>query len=170
MRTAVQILRTRQCLFDSLAMVELGYTQVTPQTRFRMLAVRTRHTSPELAVRRVVHAMSYRFRLHRKDLPGTPDIVLPRHQKIVLVHGCFWHGHVGCKRARLPVNNAETWASKIERNRQRDQRNFDALRALGWSVLIVWECEAKDVNQCRTKLRCFLEHPTKQRSQTYGRS
>lgn len=102
-----------------------------PQIRLRMLAVRGRDTAPELRVRRLLHAMDYRFRLHRKDLPGTPDIVLPRRRKIVLVHGCFWHGHENCSRASRPVNNAGTWEAKIERNCQRDQRNLDALGALG---------------------------------------
>lgn len=134
-----------------------AYTQVAPETRRRMLAVRGRDTAPELRVRRLLHAMGYRFRLHRKDLPGTPDVVLPRHRKIVLVHGCFWHGHDDCKRASRPVNNANTWAAKIEGNRRRDQRNLDALSALGWDVLVVWECEVRDASRLEARLRTFLE-------------
>lgn len=134
-----------------------AYAQVAPETRRRMLAVRGRDTAPELRVRRLLHAMGYRFRLHRKDLPGTPDVVLPRHRKIVFVHGCFWHGHEECKRATLPVNNASTWMAKIEGNRRRDQRNLDALSALGWDVLVVWECEVRDAPRLEERLRAFLE-------------
>lgn len=135
-----------------------GYSQVAPETRRRMLAVRRYDTEPELRVRRVLHAIGYRFRLHRKDLPGTPDIVLPRHRKIVLVHGCFWHGHEDCKRATRPVNNAGIWAAKIEGNRRRDQRNLGALSELGWDVLVVWECEVRDLPRLEARLRAFIEH------------
>lgn len=121
-----------------------------------MLAVQRENTAPEMRVRRALHAMGYRFRLHRKDLPGTPDIVLPRHRKIVLVHGCFWHGHQTCKRATRPINNASTWAAKIEGNRRRDQRNLEALRARGWDVLVLWECEVKCVAQLEERLNVFL--------------
>ncbi len=134
-----------------------AYAKVTPETRRRMLAVKGRDTVPEMRVRRILHTMGYRFRLHRKDLPGTPDVVLPRHRKIVLVHGCFWHGHEDCKRATRPVNNASTWAAKIEGNRRRDQWNLDALGALGWEVLVVWECEVRDVPRLEARLRAFLE-------------
>jgi DNA mismatch endonuclease (patch repair protein) len=135
-----------------------AYARVAPETRRRMLSVRRRDTAPELRVRRVLHAMGCRFRLHRKDLPGTPDIVLPRHRKIVLVHGCFWHGHKECKRGtRRPMNNASMWAAKIEGNRKRDQRNLDALSALGWDVLVVWECEVRDPPRIEARLRAFVE-------------
>lgn len=133
------------------------YAHVAPETRRRMLAVRGRDTAPELQVRRALHAMGYRFRLHRKDLPGTPDVVLPRHRKIVLIHGCFWHGHEECKRATHPVNNASTWAAKINGNRQRDKRNLEALGALGWDVLVVWECEIRDATRLEQRLRAFLK-------------
>jgi DNA mismatch endonuclease Vsr len=134
-----------------------GYRQVAPETRRRMLAVRARNTAPELRVRSVLHAIGYRYGLHRKDLPGTPDIVLSRHRKIVLVHGCFWHGHEDCKRATRPVNNASMWAAKIEGNRLRDQRNVAALNALGWGVLVVWECEVRDLLRLEARLRAFLD-------------
>ncbi len=101
--------------------------------------------------------MGYRFRLHQKDLPGTPDVVLTRHRKIVLVHGCFWHGHADCKRATRPVNNASTWGAKIEGNRQRDQRDLDALSTLGWEVLVVWECEVRDAPRLEARLLAFLD-------------
>ena len=122
----------------------LTYASVAPETRSRMQAVRGRDTEPELRVRRALHGMGCRFRLQRKDLPGTPDIVLPRHRKVVLVHGCFWHGHEGCKRAKAPLNNASTWREKIRLNRERDRKNIAELRELGWDVLIVWECETRD--------------------------
>ncbi len=132
------------------------YEGVTPATRRRMLAVKRRDTDPEIRVRCALHAMGYRFRLQRKDLPGTPDIVLPRHRKIVLVHGCFWHGHKHCKRAKLPVNNASTWKAKIEGNQRRDLRNLIALRELGWDVLIIWECEVGNPASLEARLRSFL--------------
>ena len=132
------------------------YESVSPTTRARMQAVKTRDTNPEMRVRQALHGMGYRFRLHRKDLPGTPDIVLPRHRKIVLVHGCFWHGHKRCKRATVPVNNAEIWQAKIEGNQSRDRRNLQALREQGWTVLIVWECELRDPAQLANRLRDFM--------------
>lgn len=144
---------------QTLGKAASAYVQVAPGTRRRMLAVRGRNTAPELRVRRVLHAMGYRFRLHRKDLPGTPDIVLPRHRKIVLVHGCFWHGHEKCKRATRPMNNADIWATKIEGNRQRDQRDLVALSALGWNVHVVWECEVRNTAHLEARLHAFLEHP-----------
>lgn len=135
---------------------KLTYVDVTSATRVRMQAVRRRDTAPEMQVRRVLHAMGFRFRLHRRDLPGSPDIVLPRHRKIVLVHGCFWHGHEQCKRAKRPTKNAETWNAKIEANRVRDVKNVAALHKLGWDVLIVWECEVGDRAQLASRLREFL--------------
>jgi DNA mismatch endonuclease (patch repair protein) len=94
-------------------------------------------------VRRALHAAGRRFRLHRKDLPGKPDIVLPRDKSIVLVHGCFWHGHLGCSIARIPKTQTAFWQAKFERNRARDECVRDALEALGWRVVEIWECEAK---------------------------
>ncbi|MCI0152212.1 very short patch repair endonuclease [Paraburkholderia sediminicola] len=125
-----------------------------------MQSVKRQNTAPELVVRRILHAMGYRFRLHRKDLPGTPDIVLPRHRKIVLVHGCFWHGHAGCPRARLPASNVQTWHRKLEGNQRRDQGNIVALEGLGWDVLVIWECELSDLSGVGNRLRRFLEKGT----------
>lgn len=107
-----------------------------------MAAVKARNTKPEVAVRRLLHGMGLRFRLHRRDLPGTPDIVLPRHRAVVLVHGCFWHGH-SCSRGKAPSSNTAFWLPKLERNKARDVEQSQALRALGWRVLTVWECETK---------------------------
>lgn len=133
-----------------------AYVGVTSATRLRMQAVRRHDTAPEMTVRQLLHAMRYRFRLHRKDLPGTPDIVLPRYRKVILVHGCFWHGHEQCKRATVPTNNATTWRSKIECNQKRDERNLVALRELGWDVLIVWECEVRDTARLASRMQDFL--------------
>lgn len=145
-----------QIMTPSLSKRKAVYADVAPATRRRMQAVRGQDTDPELRVRRVLHALGYRYRLHRKDLPGTPDIVLPRHRKIILVHGCFWHGHEQCKRAKLPAKNADTWKAKIDGNRARDQKNATALQELGWGVLIVWECEVRDPTWIANRLRSFL--------------
>ncbi len=118
--------------------------KVSPATRsWIMSRVRSKHTSAEIATRKVLHAAGYRFRLHRADLPGKPDIVLPRYKVVVMVHGCLWHGH-GCKRFRWPVSNAEYWRAKIGRNVERDKVNRMALNERGWSVKVVWDCNLKD--------------------------
>lgn len=113
------------------------------------------NTRPEMAVRRNLHSLGFRFRLHKKNLPGKPDIVLLRHRSIVLVHGCFWHHHKGCKKSKLPASNADFWRKKILRNAQRDSRNIAALKRLGWRVLIVWECEIRDPAHLRKLKRFF---------------
>jgi DNA mismatch endonuclease (patch repair protein) len=123
----------------------------------RMRLVRSRDTKPERAVRSLLHRFKYRFRLHRKDLPGAPDIVLPRHGKIILVHGCFWHCHQGCRRATRPVNNAAWWTERLDGNMRRDRRNRRRLRQLGWKVLVVWECEIGREERVLRKLLRFLE-------------
>lgn len=104
-----------------------------------MSRVRTKGTAAELFVRRDFHAAGLRFRLHRRDLPGTPDIVLPRLNAVVFVNGCFWHGH-SCSRGKLPASNQEFWADKIEKNRQRDSEALMKLQLLGWNTIIIWEC------------------------------
>jgi len=108
-----------------------------------MARFKGKDTKPELLVRRALHAKGYRFRLHRRDLPGSPDIVLPRHRTVVFVHGCFWHQHEGCSIGRLPRTRQEFWAEKFRKNKERDVRTKAALEGLGWQVLTVWECEAK---------------------------
>jgi DNA mismatch endonuclease (patch repair protein) len=135
---------------------ESEYVNVSPATRQRMLAVRRRDTLPEMRVRRVLFAMGYRYRLHVSDLPGTPDVVLPRLRKVVFVHGCFWHGHEGCLRAKLPSKNAVAWKMKVENNKARDDKKIGALREDGWLVLIVWECETNHEERIAAKLREFL--------------
>jgi DNA mismatch endonuclease (patch repair protein) len=108
-----------------------------------MRRVRSRDTTPELKVRKALTAMGLRYRLHRKDLPGSPDIVMPGRRLAIFVHGCFWHGHDCARGARIPKANQDYWLAKIGRNRDRDTRNAEALAALGWRVLVLWECEMK---------------------------
>jgi DNA mismatch endonuclease, patch repair protein len=112
------------------------------ETRSRnMRAIRARHTKPERLVRSYLHRAGLRFRLHRRELPGQPDIVLPKYSAVVLVHGCYWHRHANCKYAVLPSSNTDFWLKKLEMNRQRDEKNKDRLRQQGWRVFVVWECE-----------------------------
>jgi DNA mismatch endonuclease (patch repair protein) len=108
-----------------------------------MRKVRGKDTTPEMKVRSALHRAGYRFRLHRRDLPGRPDIVLPGRRAVVFVHGCFWHRHPGCRAASSPSTRREFWQDKFERNVDRDRRNVEALAADGWSVHVVWECETK---------------------------
>ncbi|KAF1708088.1 very short patch repair endonuclease [Pseudoxanthomonas sangjuensis] len=117
--------------------------RLSPEHRsWLMSRIKGANTKPEIAVRSLLHRMGYRFRLHGKGLPGTPDIVLSRREAVVFVHGCFWHGHV-CKRTKMPKSRKAYWAGKIEGNRRRDARKQRQLKALGWKVVIVWECELK---------------------------
>ena len=107
-----------------------------------MSGIRGRDTKPELKVRRYLHSRGLRYRLHVRSLPGRPDMLLPRHRAVVLVHGCFWHRHPGCRHAYVPVSNHEFWQAKFNQNTARDERDQTGLRALGWRVFVVWECEA----------------------------
>ena len=121
-----------------------------------MRQVKAKGTSPELKVRKLLWGMGLRYRLHRKDLPGAPDIVLPSRKLAVLVHGCFWHGH-GCARgARVPKQNRPYWTQKIERNRQRDARTQAELVAKGWTPLVVWECDLKDPAALKARLQAAV--------------
>lgn len=129
----------------------------TPEERSRIMArVKGRDTKPEKIVRSLLHTLGYRFRLHRKDLPGKPDIVLPKHKKVVYVHGCFWHSHPGCRRAARPTTNVDFWNAKIEGNVARDAAAQKALIELGWQYLIIWQCETRDLNELAPKLENFL--------------
>jgi DNA mismatch endonuclease, patch repair protein len=112
----------------------------TPEQRsFNMSRIRGRDTKPELALRRGLHALGFRYCLHRRDLPGSPDLAFPARRKVVFVHGCFWHGH-NCPMGRLPSSRVGFWHTKIETNKHRDRRATDALAAAGWQVIVVWEC------------------------------
>lgn len=130
---------------------------MTPEQRhWCMSRIRSKDTGPEWTVRRMVHALGFRYRLHVKELPGKPDLVLPRHRKIIFVHGCFWHSH-GCRMAqRPPATHKRFWNEKFARNVARDQEVLRRLWQAGWQVLVVWECETKDPEQLRTILTAFL--------------
>ena len=131
---------------------------IAPEARSRLMScIRSKDTTPELVVRSMLHRMGYRFRLHRKDLPGRPDVVLPRHKKDVLVHGCFWHGHL-CRIAPGPKSNTAYWSPKIEATRARDLRNRTALIDLGWDVLELWECEIRDAKKTAERLCAFMQN------------
>lgn len=126
---------------------------VTPEKRRKIMrGVKQKNTNPEILVRKALHKLGYRFRLHRKDLPGRPDIVLPKYRSVIMVNGCFWHQHSGCKEGRLPKSNEDYWAPKLARNIQRDAEKEQALVELGWKVHTIWECEAKDEHELR---RCI---------------
>jgi DNA mismatch endonuclease (patch repair protein) len=129
----------------------------TPQQRsFNMSRIRHRNTRPEMLVRSLVHRMGYRYRLHRKDLPGKPDLVFPSRRKIIFVHGCFFHMH-DCRYGRVtPKTNAEFWQTKRLSNVERDRRNVAALKSVGWRVLEVWECQTRELESLETSLRKFL--------------
>jgi DNA mismatch endonuclease (patch repair protein) len=123
-----------------------------------MRAIRSKDTAPEFAVRRLAHRLGYRFRLHRPDLPGKPDLVFGTRRKIIFVHGCFWHGHnaPNCNNGMKPKSNRDYWLPKLARNSERDAEHGAALAADGWKVLIVWECETRDLKALATRLRRFL--------------
>lgn len=112
--------------------------------RSKMMAgIKSKNTVPEMMVRRFLHAKGFRYRLHARKLPGSPDVVLPKHKVVVLIHGCFWHRHPSCRFSTNPSSNVERWTLKFQGNIERDARNSAALRALGWKVLVVWECELR---------------------------
>lgn len=124
----------------------------------RMARVRNRDTKPELAVRRLVHSLGYRYRLHRRDLPGRPDLVFAGRRKVIFVHGCFWHRHGTCHSGtRVPKSRLDFWLPKLESNRERDRVNQEALAKLGWDVLPIWECEIKDTATLAERITRFLE-------------
>jgi len=124
-----------------------------------MRAVKSRHTAPELLVRSLVHKLGYRFRLHRKDLPGSPDLVFVGKKKVIFVNGCFWHGHDCARGARVPKTNRQYWVTKIARNMDRDKRVIKQLTAAGWTALIIWECETRTEPRLARRTARFLESP-----------
>ena len=129
----------------------------SPEARRRtMQAVKSKDTAPELTVRRLAHRLGYRFRLHRKDLPGKPDLVFPGRRRIIFVHGCFWHGHDCARGARVPKANRDYWVQKIARNQARDRAARAALTALGWKTTVLWECDLSNVNRVSRRLRSIL--------------
>ena len=121
-----------------------------------MSRIRGKNTRPERAVRRLAHSLGYRFRLHRRDLPGVPDLTFPSRRKVVFVHGCFWHQHRGCRFAYRPKSNVAFWSQKFEANRKRDHRALRELRGTGWDPLVVWECQVADLSVLSKTLRSHL--------------
>lgn len=121
-----------------------------------MRAVRGKDTKPELELRSALHRLGYRFRLHRRDLPGSPDIVFPARRKAIEVRGCFWHAHEGCPRAREPATRTDYWGPKLAANKARDERNARSLRRLGWGLLVVWECQMGSAGRVVGRARRFL--------------
>lgn len=124
--------------------------RLTPEQRSRLMArIRGKDTAPERRVRRTAHALGLRFRLHRRDLPGTPDMVLPKRRIALFVHGCFWHQHAGCRKAQRPQTRPDYWAAKFRANAERDAQAAAALAATGWRVVVLWECETEDAEGLR---------------------
>ena len=122
-----------------------------------MSRISGKNTKPELVVRSLLHNMGYRFRLHRKDLPGKPDIILPKFKKVIFVHGCFWHSHTKCPRSKRPTSNERFWREKLDKNRERDKVTVRNLNDLGWTVLTIWTCEVNGTFKLKNKLLSFLE-------------
>ena len=140
-----------------------------PEKRSQIMSrIRGRDTRPEMIVRRIAHGLGFRFRLHRKDLPGRPDIVFPRHQAVIVVHGCFWHRHPGCKRASSPKTRVRYWQNKFEDNVVRDKRNETGLRDLGWKVMVIWECETKDHEAVAARIESFLRRDESEPVEGWG--
>jgi len=129
----------------------------TPSIRSEnMRAIRGKDTTPEVLTRKALYAMGYRYRLHKRGLPGRPDIVLSRFRSVIFVHGCFWHRH-SCRNGRAtPTTNADFWRNKFEQNMNRDRRQKQLLRRLGWNVMVVWECQTRDHRRLQERLRAFL--------------
>ena len=121
-----------------------------------MSRIRGRDTEPEMIVRRIAHGLGYRFRLHRKDLPGSPDLVFLRHRAVIMVHGCFWHRHPGCKHASSPKTRVRFWKDKFVGNVVRDRRNEKTLSELGWRLMVIWECETRDHEAVALRIESFL--------------
>ena len=129
----------------------------TPAKRSAIMArIKGENTQPEILVRKIIHSLGYRFRLHKKTLLGKPDIVLPRHEKVIFVHGCFWHGHPGCVRSALPATRKKFWRNKISGNVARDIRVRRSLIRQGWRVLVVWQCQTKNPARLSNRLEQFL--------------
>jgi DNA mismatch endonuclease (patch repair protein) len=144
-------------LTDShVAGISMADNRTAQQRSANMRAVRAKNTAPELLIRSLLHRLGYRFRLHRRDLPGTPDIVLPARRSVIFVNGCFWHGH-RCGRGSLPTSNCAFWEKKIAENRKRDGRARKKLRSAGWRVLVIWLCQTKDRTKLLKTLTRFLQ-------------
>lgn len=138
---------------------------VSPARRSEIMArVTSKDTRPEIAARRLLHSLGFRFRLHRNSLPGKPDIVLPRWRTVVFVHGCFWHRHDGCPNTRIPKSKVEFWTRKLDGNARRDQIARARLESLGWRVLVIWECELKDIGSLTNRVESLIRGQSCDRS------
>ena len=126
--------------------------KVSEQRSRNMSAIKSKNTKPEIKVRKVLHSMGYRFRLHRKDLPGSPDIVLPKYKTVIFVHGCFWHRHENCKYATTPKTREEFWNNKFRSNIERDLEIHEKIKNLNWRSVVIWECETKNMKNLREKI------------------
>ena len=129
----------------------------SPEKRSQVMSrIRSKDTKPEKIIRSILHKLGFRFRINRKDLPGKPDIVLPKYRTVIFVHGCFWHQHEGCKIASKPKSNSEYWKTKFTKNIERDKKNQEELKLMGYRVIIIWECEAKVIQKSPEKLKSML--------------
>jgi DNA mismatch endonuclease (patch repair protein) len=126
--------------------------KVSEQRSRNMSAIKSKNTKPEIKVRKILHSMGYRFRLHSKDLPGSPDIVLPKYKTVIFVHGCFWHRHENCKYASTPKTRKEFWNKKFKENIKRDLEIQDKIKNLDWRSVVIWECETKNIENLRGKI------------------
>ena len=139
---------------------------VDTQRRSAMMSrIRGKDTTPEIIVRRMAHRLGFRFRLYRKDLPGRPDLVFPRHRAVILVHGCFWHRHARCQYAYTPKTRVPFWTAKFSQNVARDRRNEEALHSLGWRVLVIWECQTRHQTSLEDRLLDYLQRNNPARHQ-----
>ena len=144
-------------MFDSTEGRNRSELLPSPARSANMASVRSRDTKPELVVRRLLHCLGYRYRLHRRDLPGTPDVCFPARKKAIFVHGCFWHRHEGCIRTTTPKTRTSFWEAKFDRNVVRDRAILTSLGGLGWKVMVVWECETTNVETLESRLVGFLD-------------
>ena len=130
--------------------------KVSERRSRNMSAIKSKNTKPEIKVRKVLHSMGYRFRLHRKDLPGSPDIVLPKYKTVIFVHGCFWHRHENCKYASNPKTRKEFWENKFKTNVKRDKEIQEKIKNIGWKSVVIWECEVRNIESIEEKIKRFL--------------
>jgi DNA mismatch endonuclease, patch repair protein len=126
---------------------------------WNMSRIKGKNTKPEMVVRSFLHAQGFRYRLHERKLPGRPDIVLPKFKTVIFVHGCFWHRHEGCRNCTTPTNRREFWLQKLTANARRDRIHDERLTGLGWRVIVIWECETKDLDKLRAKTACLSQVP-----------
>jgi DNA mismatch endonuclease, patch repair protein len=172
---AFVITRTRRGAGDGSSVAPTTFPQASERTiavdnlsvaerSERMARIRSKHTKPEMLVRQSLHALGIRYRLHRKDLPGSPDLVFASRKKVVFVHGCFWHAHARCSLSNMPKSRKAYWRAKFDRNKQRDRSNRRLLKRRGWQVLVVWECETKDIVALAGRVASWLAAPRASRA------